>query len=162
MSVKVVRGQVTTNSLNYKLGAGTAFIKGDLIRITANGEIELADAGTSAGGIHGIALAPSTDYSDGDKGVPVALFDNGTVLAVPTESGNAPEDYTVGVSYGLVVTYGSQTLDLSETSGSLLVVGLMGDYQAYDPYVDDTEDGTQYVYCQISQANLDGRIAASA
>lgn len=163
MSVRVVRGTVTTNSLNYELGGGTAFAKGDLIRITADGEIELADA-TAAGAIHGMALAPSTDYSVGDK-VPVALFNKDTVLAVPTEAGNAPDDYTVGVAYGLVVTSGAQTMDLDVTSGGvLMVVGKQGDDQSFNPDVDDavtTGDGNP-IYVQLTQATLDGRIAASA
>jgi len=164
MAIKVVRGSVTTNSLNYGLGGGTAFAKGDLIRITSNGEIELADA-AAAGAVHGIALAPSTDYSDGDKGVPVALLNNETVLAVPCEADNAPDDYTVGTAYGIVVTSGAQTMDLSNTTNGIMrVVGKQGDDQSFNPDVDDavtTGDGT-YIYCSISQANLDGRIAASA
>jgi hypothetical protein len=163
MSIKVVRGSVTTNSLNYSLGGGTAFATGDLIRITANGEIELADA-AAAGAVHGIALKPSTDYADGEKGVPIALFDKDTVLAVPCEAGNAPDDYTVGIAYGIIVTTKAQTMDLSNTTnGIMLVVGKQGDDQAFNPDVDDavtTGDGT-YIYCSITQANLDGRIAAS-
>lgn len=162
--IKVIGGSVTTNSLNYTLGGGTAFAVGDAIRITSNGEIELADAST-AGAAHGIALADSTDYSDGDKGVPVALFDNGTILAVPCEAANAADDYTVGVAYGIIVTTKAQTMDLSNTTnGIMLVVGKPGDDSWFDPDVDDavtTGDGND-IYCMITQANLDGRIAASA
>jgi hypothetical protein len=160
MGVKVVRGAVTTNSLNYKRGGGTSFVKGDLIRITANGEIELADA-VAAGCIHGMALDNYADLTDGDK-TSVALFDKDTVLAIPTEAGNAAADYTVGVAYGLVVTSGAQTTDLDVTSSAvLMVVGVPGDDQSFDPNVDDTAHGGD-IYVQISQAALDGRIAASA
>lgn len=161
--IKVVAGTVTTNSINYVLGGGTAFAKGDLIRITIGGEIELAD-GTGAGAVHGIALAPSTDYSDGDKGVPVALFHDDTVISIPTEAGNAPDDYILDTSYDIIVTTKAQTLDLSGATGIMLVVGLRGDDSWFDPDVDDavtTGDG-EPIYCRIIQANLDGRIAASA
>lgn len=159
--IKVVSGNVETNSQNYTVGGGTAFLTGDGIRITTDGEIELCDP-TAAGSLHGIALADSTDYADGDK-VPVALIDSSTVMAISCEAGNAPDDYVVGGTYGIVVASGAQTADLSATTGQLIITGKQEDDSWFDPNVSDSTDGVdQFVYCRVSQANIDTRIAASA
>lgn len=157
MSVKVVRGEVTTNSLNYKLGSET-IVKGGLIRIDSSGNIVLPEA-TGVGAIHGIALAGSADadYSAGDK-FPIALFDKDTEFAIPCEASTAAEDYTVGVSYGLNVNSGSETINLDETSGILQVIGVPGDDQQYNPDVDDTVNEGN-IYVKLAQATLDGRAA---
>lgn len=160
--IKVVGGNVTTNSLNYTITAtSTAFNTGDLIRITAAGTIELADA-SGAGAVHGIALGDSSDYSAGDK-IPVGLFDNSTILAVPCASSFAPDDLTVGLSYTITPTTKAQALTTTTTNGIMLIVGKQGDDTWFDPDVDDavtTGDGNS-IYCMITQANLDGRIAAT-
>jgi len=159
--IKVVSGSVETNSLNYSLGGGAAFAKGDLVRITLGGEIELA----TVKDFQAIALADSTDFSDGDKGVPVAVLNADTVLQVPCEAANAPDDYTIGENYGLVPTTKAQTLDLSDTTNEALqIVGKMGDDQWFDPDVDDavtTGDGNS-IYCKVVPAVLATRSAASA
>jgi hypothetical protein len=154
--VKVVSGDVITNSNTYATGS-TTWNAGDLVRIDTVGTVELATT-TAAGGIHAIALGDSADYAAGEK-VPLAMLKSDTILAVPTEAGNAPEDYTVGVGYGLVVTTQAQTADLSATTGQLICVGKQSDDLWFDPDVDETEDGTQYIYCRVSQVNLDTRAA---
>lgn len=144
----------------YAYVDGEVYKKGDLIRISTTGTIELAEA-NSAGAVHGIALEAGTT---GETTKAVLLFASDTVIAIQAEDGKTPADYDVGSIYTLLVTAGLNGLVDVTTNGVAMVVDKPATGQpwtdttgTYD-VASDTANG--YVHVRIIQSVLDGTVAA--
>jgi len=169
MAVKVVRGSVLTNSLNYKLAAGQTIAKGDLVRITSAGTIKIAVGTTAtAGAVHGIALkngattaVAATETVGAGELFPIAVINADTILAMQLPA--ATDFDALGTTgRGLLATFTpttqAQRLIDAVTSGVLRIVGVPSDDQSFNPDDSDTTDGG-WVYVTVEQSVLVGRAA---
>jgi hypothetical protein len=169
MAVKVVRGSVETNALNYKLAATQTIAKGDLVRITSAGTIKLAagDTGT-AGAIHGIALknGAATGVTSEETKVagdlfPIAVINAETVLAIPLPAAtdfNALSTTGRGLLATITPTTQAQRIIDATASGIVRIVGIPTDDQSFNPDVGNTVDGGD-VYVKVEASVLAGRAA---
>lgn len=164
MNPTVVGGSVLTESISYTAKASQTFKKGELIRITLGGTIAVANpTAATAGSVHGIALANAADYLTGGEyagqKIPVALFDQNTIIAIQLAASKAQEDVAVGQQTILAVASNMWTVAGVTTGGVVAtIVGKPADDQWFDPANDASVD-TAPVYVQILDSVLQGRVA---
>lgn len=159
---EVIRGTVVTKDNVFKLnGFNKAFVKGELIRITATGTVERAALDTeTAGSVHGMALADAADYATGDL-FPVALFDADTELMIQLKADENQNDVEVGASYTLEVDDNKWTLSVTTTNGNALVVDKESNLAWFDPKAAASIDRSRVVI-RFVKSIIDGRAAATA
>ena len=157
----VVKGDTIRSEREYIVKASETFKKGELIRITNDGEIALALTTTSAvGGLHGIAAANATDYlTDGDyagQTIPVLLFTTDTVIGIQLMAAKDQDDVLIGESYATAVASNKWTMTVTPTNGIVQVVGKPANDQWFDTNVASDEDRAP-IYVKVIQSVLDGR-----
>lgn len=137
-----------------------AISEGDLVRLTQDGTIKLADA-ASAGAVHGIALEDGTTGGDTIK---VLLFADDTYVKIQCYGTTEPEDLTLGIAYTLDVTTKKMAVTSTTTNGVAIVVAYAGTSQPWhDPYgTFDEAIGTDNncVIVRFAAATLDATAAA--
>jgi hypothetical protein len=140
---------------------GDTYAQGDLIRISTTGTVELADA-TAVGSVHGVALSAS---ADGGLVAPVLLFASDTVFSIQAEDGKTPADFTVGTAYQLAVTAGFNGLVDTSTNAVVLCVDKPATGQPWGDttgtYNTASDEANGLVYVRVTQAGIDGAIAAA-
>jgi hypothetical protein len=158
MNPTVVRGDVVTNAINYKLAATQTFKAGELIRLTSAGTVKVAALDTDTdGAVHGIALADAADYTAGDV-FPVALFNQDTVVAIQLASGKDQADVAVGEISILAVASNHWTYADTAAKGIARIVGLPSQDEWFNSEMATSEDMAP-VYVQFPNSVLQGRAA---
>ena len=162
----VVSGPVTTLDRSYKVKDDQTFKAGELIRLTSAGTVQAAAlASTTAGAVHGIALANAADYDNTEadapfkgKPIPVAMFHTDTVIGIQLAADKDQGDVAVGQSYALAVASNKWTLTDTTANGIAQVVEKSSEAQWFDPMADADLLGS-IVFVRFPASVLDGRAA---
>ena len=153
---------------NYSYVDGDTFAKGDLIRITSGGEINLCalDSDTN-GALHGIVL--ETRASEVNTQVSVLLFAEDTEIAIQCVDSGAPATILPGQIESLEGGTGAWGILANETKGIVMVVGRLGSNRPWvagpastgDSYDEVTTTNNNSVVVRVLASVLVGRAAAA-
>ena len=145
----------------YAYTEDEAFAAGDLIRLTASGTIQMADA-ASAGAVHGIALEAAADAA---ADVAVLMFAPDTIVKIQCYNTVAPEDLTKGVAYTLDVTTKKHSITSTTTNGVAMVVDYAVSEQPWGDrtgvFDEDITDNNNSVLVRFLTATLDAHETAA-